>query len=57
MKYMILSYGSQRDYDAMAGKAADDPNLTPEDFAPMYAFMEAFTKELEKSGSWSRRGV
>lgn len=54
---MILSYGSQRDYDAMAGKAADDPNLTPEDFAPMYAFMEAFTKELEKSGSWSRRGV
>jgi hypothetical protein len=31
MKYMILMYGSQRDYDAMAGKATDGPALSPED--------------------------
>ena len=50
MKYMILTYGSQRDYDAMAGKAADQPALSPEDFAPMGAFMESFNKDLGESG-------
>ena len=50
MKYMILAYGSQRDYDAMAGKSAEHPGLTPEDFAPMYAFMESFNNDLAESG-------
>jgi hypothetical protein len=50
MKYMILTYGSQKDYDTMAGKATDKPALSPEDFAPMGAFMEAFNEELSKSG-------
>jgi hypothetical protein len=50
MKYMILTYGSQRDYDAMTGKSTDRPALTPEDFAPMGAFMQAFNEDLEKSG-------
>ena len=50
MKYMILTYGSQRDYDAMAGEASDQPALSPEDFAPMGAFMESFNKDLVESG-------
>lgn len=35
---------------AMAGKATDQPALSPEDFAPMGAFMESFNKDLEESG-------
>jgi hypothetical protein len=50
MKYMILMYGSQRDYDAMAGKAADMPALSPEDFAPMHTFMESFATNLMETG-------
>jgi hypothetical protein len=50
VKYMILTYGSQQDYDAMAGKAAGKPAWSAEDFAAMGAFMESFTKELTDSG-------
>lgn len=50
MKYMILTYGSQQDYDGMAGKATDQPAWSAEDFAAMGAFMESFTKDLEESG-------
>jgi len=50
VKYMILTYGSQRDYDAITGKATDKPALSPEDFGPMHAFMESFTKDLMESG-------
>lgn len=49
MKYMIMLYASQRDYDAMAGKDVGSP-WTAEDFAAMGAFMEAFNKELMDSG-------
>jgi hypothetical protein len=52
MKYMILMYGSQRDYDAMAGKATDGPALSPEDFAPMHAFMESWNNDLVESGEF-----
>ena len=47
MKYMILVYGSQQDYDSMAGKPADDrPAWSAEDFAALGAFLESFTKDL-----------
>lgn len=49
MKYMILTYGSQHDYDAMAGKAGG-ATWSPEDFAAMGAFMESFNRELSDSG-------
>ena len=49
MKYMILTFGAQLDYDGMAGKSGADAWL-PEDFAAMGAFMEAFNKELAESG-------
>jgi hypothetical protein len=51
MKYMILVYGSQQDYDSMAGRATDDrPPWTAEDFAALGAFMESFSKDLAESG-------
>ena len=50
MKYMILTYASQPDYDGMAGKAGDQPAWSAEDFAAMGAFMESFNAELTESG-------
>jgi hypothetical protein len=50
MKYMILTYGSQQDYDAMAGRSSARPDLTAADFMPLYQFMESFNRELADSG-------
>jgi hypothetical protein len=51
VKYMILLRGSQRDYDAMAGKpAAGEPGWTGADFAALGTFMESFNRELAESG-------
>ena len=51
MKYMILTYASQQDYDALAGKARPGkPAWSPADFAAMGAFMESFSNELTESG-------
>ena len=51
MKYMILIYGAQRDYDAMAGQPDPGrPGWTPAQFAAMGEFMESFNKELADSG-------
>jgi len=50
MKYMILTYASQRDYDAMAGKPAAKSAWSAEDFAAMGAFMASFNQELARSG-------
>jgi hypothetical protein len=48
---MILLAGSQRDYDAMAGKpGAGETGWTMADFAALGAFMESFTRELADSG-------
>ena len=52
MKYMILMYSSQRDYDLLSGKATDGPSFAPEDFAPMHEFMGSFTAELIESGEF-----
>ncbi len=50
MKYMILTYASQRDYDEMAGKAGDGRPWTSRDFAALGTFMETFNRELAESG-------
>ena len=51
MKYMILTYGSQLDYDTMAGRpAAGRPAWSGADFAALGAFMESFAAELAESG-------
>ena len=50
MKYMILIYGSQRDYDGMVGKGGGAAAWSPEDFAAMGMFMESFNNDLAESG-------
>src|SRR5438105_15605168 len=50
MKYIILTYASQQDYDAMSGKPGETPVWSGEDFAAMGAFMESFNKDLAESG-------
>jgi hypothetical protein len=51
VKYMILTYGSQQDYDGMAGRSAPGaPAWTPQEFSALGAFMTEFNKELAESG-------
>jgi hypothetical protein len=51
MKYMILVYGSQQDYDAMTGKDdGERPAWSGADMMAMGAFMESFNQDLAKSG-------
>ncbi len=50
MKYMILTYASQQDYDGMAGKDTRKPAWTGADFAAMGAFMTKFNADLAESG-------
>ena len=50
MKYIILTYASQQDYDGMAGKQAGAPSWSGEDFTALGAFMEKFNRDLAESG-------
>lgn len=50
MKYMILTFASQQNYDEMIGRPSAEPAWTPEDFAAVGAFMHAFNQELLDSG-------
>jgi hypothetical protein len=52
VKYMILLYASQEDYDLMAGKPTDKPAWSAEELAAMYAFMESWNQELVESGEF-----
>jgi hypothetical protein len=59
MKYMIMLYGSQQDYDSLTGKTVPGkPVWTGEDFAAMGGFMESFNNDLAESGEMvSTRGL
>ena len=50
MKYMILLYGSQQDYDVLAGKPTGKPAMSPEDVAATCADMESFHDKLVEAG-------
>ena len=50
MKYMILTFASQHDYQAMTGKAAGQPAWKEADYAALGAFMRTFNQELLDSG-------
>ncbi|MCU1478381.1 MAG: YCII-related protein [Subtercola sp.] len=50
MKYMILTFASQQDYQGMTGQASSRPVWTQEDYAALGAFMQAFNTELLDSG-------
>jgi len=53
MKYMILLYASQADFDAMAGKGtADHPAWRPDELAAMGEFMAKWNNELVESGEF-----
>jgi hypothetical protein len=52
MKYMIMVYGSQRDYDAMTGRPTGDAVWSAEDVAAMHDFMGAWNQELVESGEF-----
>lgn len=50
MKYMIMLYGSQQDYDVLAGKPTGKPAMSPEEIAAMHSLMESIHKDLAESG-------
>lgn len=50
MKYVIMLYGSQQDYDVLAGRPTAKPAMSPEELAAMHALMESIHKELAESG-------
>lgn len=50
MKYMIMLFGSQQDYDALAGKPSDKPAMSPEQVAALYDHMEKVSRDLVESG-------
>jgi len=50
VKYMIMLYGSQQDYDVLAGKPTDKPAMSAEDVQAMYAYMQSYHQKLEESG-------
>jgi hypothetical protein len=47
---MILIYGSQRDYDMLAGGSASGPGWSAEDVTKMHAFMRSWNDDLVESG-------
>jgi hypothetical protein len=50
MKYMIMLYGSQQDYDVLAGKPTDKPAMSADEVQAMYAYMQSYHQKLEESG-------
>jgi hypothetical protein len=52
MKYMIMLYASQQDYDTMSGKDTGNGAWTADQLAAMGAFMEKFNNDLVESGEF-----
>jgi hypothetical protein len=52
MKYMILLYGSQQDYDVLTGKPTDKPAMSAEEIAAMHEYMRSFHDKLVDSGEF-----
>ena len=50
MKYLILIYASQRQYDNFLGKSGGGAAWSADDFAALATFMESFNQELVDSG-------
>jgi hypothetical protein len=50
MKYMIMLYGSQQDYDVLTGRPSPKPAMSPEDVSAMHRYMEDLHKEIADSG-------
>ncbi|MEC4020721.1 YciI family protein [Streptomyces sp. H27-D2] len=50
MKYMLMIFGKQSDYDAMGGDGTHGPAWTDKDTAAMFAFMRSVNEDLTASG-------
>ncbi|TDC11365.1 hypothetical protein E1265_29910 [Streptomyces sp. 8K308] len=51
MKYLVMVYGKQADYDAMNGQATPGhPAWSQADLRAMFAFMESLNNDLAESG-------
>jgi hypothetical protein len=50
MKFMILTYGSQQDYDAIGATPGRHEVWSPQDFAAIVQFMRTLNTELTESG-------
>jgi hypothetical protein len=50
MKYMILTFGSQRDYQNMVGQPSGECAWTKEDYSALGEFMRSLSQELLDSG-------
>jgi hypothetical protein len=50
VKFMILTYGSQQDYDELSGKPGERSAWSREDFVAMARFMAELNSELRESG-------
>ncbi|GAA0795239.1 YciI family protein [Spirilliplanes yamanashiensis] len=50
MKYMIMLYGSQQDYDMLSGRPSPKPPMSPEQIAAMHELMGRIHQELVESG-------
>jgi hypothetical protein len=50
MKYMILTFASQQDYEQMAGQPSGQPAWTQEDYVALGTFMHKFNQQLLDSG-------
>ncbi|HKA70036.1 MAG TPA: YciI family protein [Actinomycetes bacterium] len=50
MKYMIMLYGSQQDYDVLSGRPTAKPAMSGVEIAAMHEYMESFHKRLADSG-------
>ncbi|MFP3962845.1 YciI family protein [Actinomadura fulvescens] len=52
MKYMIMMYGSQRDYDVLTGQEGATPAWEEKDVAALHEFMAAWNNALVESGEF-----
>lgn len=52
VKYMIMLYGSQQDYDMLSGKPSEQRPWTAEEQAAMHEFMMKWNQALVDSGEF-----
>ncbi|WP_336207092.1 YciI family protein [Nonomuraea sp. LPB2021202275-12-8] len=52
MKYMIMMFGTQKDFDMLAGRPGDGPTWSAEDVGALHAFMTKWNDDLVKSGEF-----
>jgi hypothetical protein len=50
VKYLIMLFGSQQDYDAIAGRSTGKPALSGAQVQALHARMQAVHEGLERSG-------